>query len=362
MLTEDQICDKYLSGASMLALAKEVGRSQCYIDGVLSRGNVEKRPQGRAGGVPRPERQIPDELKQKIVQLYDAGASSLKIADAVGLSKTTVLRTLSLCGQERRTQKIDISASAKRLYLSGMSSIKIASELGVSKRTVLRYLTADGVSMRSQKDTRASEIISRYQSGSAASEIAEQFKVSTGYVFSLLRRIGSQPRRKIIKGMAIDVAQIKEMYERGQTPSQIGGEVGASRSTILSRLSDAGVKIRKHVHTYSYTSPCAGAISLKGTWEVAYAKVLDARLKSGEIAHWEYEPDRLTVLGDLVYIPDFKVYAHGGTHCYHEIKGKLWLKSLRKILDARQRGHNVLLIRRSLLRPIFRHFGLTVYL
>ncbi|MNN75805.1 hypothetical protein D3C81_1921320 [compost metagenome] len=86
------------------------------------------------------------------------------------------------------------------------------------------------------------------------------------------------------------------------------------------------------------------------------------RAQRGEILGWEHETDRIPVLDGKVYIPDFKVISLNGSVCYHEIKGKLWEKARKKVESARDNGYPILLLRRRVLAPIFRHFGIYVVL
>lgn len=58
----------------------------------------------------------------------------------------------------------------------------------------------------------------------------------------------------------------------------------------------------------------------------------------------------------LVYIPDFVLIAKDGTKAFHEVKGILRPISLLKVEAAREAGNNVVLLRKPVLYPIFRHY------
>lgn len=359
--TIEEVCAWYEAGESIGSIANRLGRASCYVDYRLKKGGVVKRPVGRGSG-PRPDRRAPDHIREEALRLYQSGISANRISNILPISKTFVLREIENAGMQKRCQKTDIGEDAERLYVAGMSAAKIGNKLGVNKKTVLRYLSVRGVLMRNQKCLQADRIVELYLSGLSADKVGEMLSVSAGHVFMTLRKFGVEPRRSFKKNVALNLAAIISDYNAGKTPDQISREHGVSRSTILSRISNAGVKIRKWVEKYDHISPCAGTIKVNGTWELAYAKILDVMFDSGLISLWQYEPDKISVGGDKHYIPDFKVFNKTGGHAYHEIKGKLWSKSAAKITAARDAGHNVVLIRRRVLGPICRHYGVSITL
>lgn len=359
--TVEEVCEWYAAGESIEAIAKRLGRAPCYVDYRLKKAGAQKRPVGR-GSAPRPERRIPGHLREEALALYRSGMSAKAISGELPISKHTVLRLIEEAGLEKRYQKTDVGEEAEKLYTSGLSAKKIGAELGVDKKTVLRYLAEREVCMRTQKCQHAEAIIEAYTSGMSADEISEKFDVSAGHVFMTLRKAGIKPRKPTRKNIDIDMESVLRDYQEGMTPAQIGNALGVTGSTILNRLSRMGVKIRTWVAKYDYCSPCAGDIRVNGTWELAYAKILDMMFISGVIQRWEYEPDKIPVCDGKHYIPDFKVFHKSGGFSYHEIKGKLWKASAEKIASARENGHNVVLLRRSVLSSLFKHYGFSVRL
>jgi hypothetical protein len=75
---------------------------------------------------------------------------------------------------------------------------------------------------------------------------------------------------------------------------------------------------------------------MRSSWEVGYAKMLDAQSLS-----WTYEPHRLRLSNGRIYIPDFWVEEW---QCYVEIKGYDFGGDLRKVYIAQQDGYNIKLI------------------
>jgi len=55
--------------------------------------------------------------------------------------------------------------------------------------------------------------------------------------------------------------------------------------------------------------------------EAEYAKHLELRLMSGDIARWDFEPLKLRLANRTFYEPDFRVILLDGTEELHEVKG-----------------------------------------
>ena len=55
--------------------------------------------------------------------------------------------------------------------------------------------------------------------------------------------------------------------------------------------------------------------------EAAYALTLKKREQLGEIAAWEYEPEKLRLADKTYYTPDFRVVMADGFVQFHEVKG-----------------------------------------
>jgi hypothetical protein len=55
--------------------------------------------------------------------------------------------------------------------------------------------------------------------------------------------------------------------------------------------------------------------------EAAYALVLEAQRRAGEIAEWKFEAIKLRLANKTYYTPDFNVWGVGGELVFHETKG-----------------------------------------
>ncbi len=67
-----------------------------------------------------------------------------------------------------------------------------------------------------------------------------------------------------------------------------------------------------------------GGLFVRSSWEHNFCLILMDRVKRGEIASWEYEPQKFSFpvkRGNKAYVPDFKVWYPDGSYRWVEIKG-----------------------------------------
>jgi len=78
-------------------------------------------------------------------------------------------------------------------------------------------------------------------------------------------------------------------------------------------------------------------VYFRSAWEANYARYLNMLIRNGDIASWEFEPQTFEFIkikrGTRAYTPDFKVFAHDGSHVWHEVKG--WMDAKSKTRLAR---------------------------
>lgn len=82
MTDEDktEIVSKYKNGMTLQAIADYYGVSKQYIDQVLERAKVERRP----------KKKVTPEMESKIKDLAEAGKTYSEISEATGVSRSTV--------------------------------------------------------------------------------------------------------------------------------------------------------------------------------------------------------------------------------------------------------------------------------
>ena len=82
-MTDDdktEIISKYKNGMTLQVIADYYGVSKQYIDQVLSRAKVERRP----------KKKVTPEMEGKIKDLAEAGKTYSEISEATGVSRSTV--------------------------------------------------------------------------------------------------------------------------------------------------------------------------------------------------------------------------------------------------------------------------------
>lgn len=199
--------------------------------------------------------------------------------------------------------------------------------------------------------------VARYEAGESAKHIGDTGSVSKHAILAELRRRGIPIR---VQRLELPVDLI-DAYRGGQSANALAGKLQVSKKLVLRRLKQGGVEgsdIRVYVPRYKHTSPVAGAISLRGTWEKVYAIFLDRLWASGCISSWSYEPDKIRLSSGRIYIPDFKVTSKDSTVSYHEIKGRLGSSAFSKVQEARDAGLHIALLRSNFLAPLFKQQGL----
>lgn len=86
-----------------------------------------------------------------------------------------------------------------------------------------------------------------YDQGLSPEKIGKQFGVSHIPIYSRLKQMGVKRRpfkQRHDLGVKLDDDLIKQLYNQGASTIEIGKQLGASHSTILTRLKGLGVKIR----------------------------------------------------------------------------------------------------------------------
>jgi len=92
---------------------------------------------------------VDSSVKEKAVQMYGEGHSSVDVAAALGIGTTTVLRWCRAEGCMRTKSETqgctdDVKSRAIEMYKSGTPSTQIAKQLGIGTTAVLRWCRAAG--------------------------------------------------------------------------------------------------------------------------------------------------------------------------------------------------------------------------
>jgi transposase len=270
---------------------------------------------------------------------------------------------------------LEITPKVVELYQSGVSSTSIAEFLGVSKSQVHRALRYAGIRTRKTSDYDTGwhrkatlpldEIRCRYEAGETISILAKAYGVGFGTMQRHLAEAGAVFRKNSWNRFEDKRQKWIEMYEIGEPLKVIAAQSDVNPATARRYLLESGVKLRadSSVPTHVYVSPCAGTIELRGSWERAYATILDEWFSRGYILDWQYEPDKFDMRhrrAGQSYLPDFRVITHPMTITYHEVKGLCRPKALAKVRAAREAGLHVVLVTGQILKPLCKAFGIKI--
>lgn len=73
----------------------------------------------------------------------------------------------------------------------------------------------------------------------------------------------------------------------------------------------------------------------RSSWEANYARLLNFRMKHGDVVAWDFECQTFEFVGikrgSRLYVPDFKVTFADGRHEWHEVKGWMDARSKTKL-------------------------------
>ena len=97
-----------------------------------------------------------------------------------------------------------------------------------------------------------------------------------------------------------------------------------------------------------------GDVYFRSSWEANYARLLNHMKDMCVVRDWEFEPEAFEFEDGTVYIPDFLVTSMKGRKTYHEVKGWLDERSIRKLKLMKEHKPNVdvVLVDTSLYRTL----------
>ena len=195
--TEEQeliVCDLYARGETLKAIATALKVGKTTVLRVLDRHGVERRQERRFG--PREE--------SALCKRYLAGESCPRLAATFETNASTVRNVLMRHGIALRRGAEShggLTKIAERKvcegYLAGDSSPKLANAFGVTVSTVVAIIRRHGIATRSRRsfcDEEELEICARYIAGENTKELALALKVRDQTIGKILKRCGVQAR------------------------------------------------------------------------------------------------------------------------------------------------------------------------
>jgi hypothetical protein len=187
--------DLYLNGATLTEAGNSIGASNPTVSAWLKQAGIPTRSISEAKGV------NPIKLDEAI-KLYEEGKSSTDIAKSTGISATVILRTIKNRGIPIKTQLDYLGLSpvdknkAIEMYASGLSSIEISKKLGVVKQTILNWVSSSGLQIRTNAEShgitedKINQAIELYKTGISLKEVGKNIGVDATTVHRWVKEAG----------------------------------------------------------------------------------------------------------------------------------------------------------------------------
>ena len=278
-----EIKSAYAQGATIQDIAASVGCTRSTIRSIL-RKNV---PKNQVAGSPSLLQVVPKKKKsskqiglteddqKRMVELYESGQTSQKIADAFGCSPSNVFNILRKFDVKKRfTSPVKLSEENYQqiaaFYREGRTSQDIADMFGCSAGRVLQVLHEQGVKTRSPVSGKSSKpsrktpepsanepirshltqqdhdrVAKMYAIGLTSSEIAAEFVCHQRLIETIIRKLGVQPRHQGIDDYSLEDQQhMVRLYEGGMAQDEIAAHFDCGRQTVNLVLRDKEVTFR----------------------------------------------------------------------------------------------------------------------
>ena len=211
--------------------------------------------------------------ESQIIQDYQSGMSSIKVAKKHGCTYETVRNILKRNNIPIRSKKeaqhlrfghVEAFEEPQIIqdYRSGMSSYRVAKKHGCSHVTVFGILKRNNIPIRSLKEAvqlhfghveafDESQIIRDYQSGMSSYRVAKKHGCSYETVLTILKRNNIPSRSKKEASQlrygrleALDESQIIRDCQSGMTLAEIAKKHGCHYGTVWTILKRSNIPIR----------------------------------------------------------------------------------------------------------------------
>ena len=225
-----------------------------------------------------PQLNLTETDHKRMIELYEGGLTSEKIADRFGCSESNVFYVLRKYGVKRRfTSPAKLSVETHQqmveMYEQGQTSNEIANVFGCSAGRVLQILNEQGVKMRSATPSKFQEsghkiseidqskhnitirnklsqkdqerLVRMYENGLTSTEIAAEFACHQNLIEAIIRKLGVQPRNLGLDAYATeDRKRMAELYEGGMCQDEIAAHFECGRQIVNLVLRSQGVTFR----------------------------------------------------------------------------------------------------------------------
>lgn len=240
---QDEVCERYESGESTVALAEAFGVSNVTVSNILRRRGIEAR-----------KSKLTASDQDQICQRYRAGENTVELAERYGVSSSAVARVLHRNRVPIQNYGVTDEQAAEicRLYEAGGKMPAICKKVGVGRAAAHAALVRTGVELRKGNraftDVQEAEIVRRTEAGEEVRDIADSFGRSVSPIYNVLWRhrvrLGFSSVDKQLTKEQKD--RICEMYRSGVAPKNISPEFGMSEMGVKGVLRARGVPVRSY--------------------------------------------------------------------------------------------------------------------
>ena len=269
-----------------------------------------------------------------IIEEYQSGLSSLKLAKKYNCSKSKILGIIKKNNIKRRSTKIILTKEQEdsiiKLYKNKVVIEEIISKLKISEKKVYEVLNKYGIVRNLNKkidNETKDKIVECFNSGQKVSEIQENFNIKgDSTIYKILKENGIKIERVVHNKIDDSVRnKIINEYINGLNICELHEKYGYGTTTIARWVRNAGVmrslsdaftlsanKGRKHFQGTNlpwYSDKNKKWFIADSIWEAVRMKQLD---EDDTVLSWEKSSERIPYkdLNDIshYYVPDFKIF------------------------------------------------------
>jgi len=200
---EEALCARYLAGESSIKLSKEYGLASTSVRDIVRRNGIKVRSIKEAFGG------LTSEAEAAVCHRYANGENQYDLSAALGVSHSTISRTLAKHGVETRRRGEQLllyspqeEAEICARYNAGESLRQLGRAYDIDSRTVRGILKRNGVESRSISQAKRtfsaeeeSELCQRYCAGESSVRLAAEVGVTPVTIVNILHRNGFEARR-----------------------------------------------------------------------------------------------------------------------------------------------------------------------
>jgi hypothetical protein len=214
--------------------------------GLLTQRKLHKNPAAVCAEIPPPQLVDPysDEVKQKCLEMYNAGYLINDIQSLVGVPSRRVLRNWlrefgAIAGRSAQHSE-EVKQSCLKMYADGCTPRQIENETGVSADTVTDWAMHANLSKpKKYSDEIKQQCLSLYQEGLSSEQIHQQMGIHPITIRSWINKAGIGRGQK--RYSPTEIEECLNFYKQGKSPKDIEEITQIKQVTIRSWIRKHGL-------------------------------------------------------------------------------------------------------------------------